>query len=113
MVYFLTLRPVNSKTNKEIKKLVRPIKRAAHAHNYAVELHPTNKYGQRDLHLHILIEANNIEYFKNRLRYFLGDWGIVYVQRAHTPRKALSYMSRQSDAEPICYKGNLAALCEI
>ena len=113
MVYFITLRPTNCKKNRDIKKLVRPIKRALHSCNYAAELHPTNKDRKRDLHLHILIEANNIEYFKNRLRYFLGDWGIVYVQPAHTPRKALSYMSRQSDAEPICYKGNLAALCEI
>ena len=89
MVYFLTLRPANCKKNRDIKKLVRPIKRALHSCKYAAELHPTNKDRKRDLHLHILIEANNIEYFKNHLRYFLGDWGIVYVQPAHTPRKAL------------------------
>jgi len=92
---------------------VRPVNRALHSCDYTAELHPTNKDGKRDLHLHILIEANKIEYFKNRLLYFLGDWGIVYVQRAHTPRKAISYMFRQSDAEPLHYKGNLAELCEI
>ena len=67
MVYFLTLRPAKCKKNRDIKKLVRPIKRALHSCNYAAELHPTNKDRKRDLHLHILIEAKNIEYFKNRL----------------------------------------------
>jgi len=75
------------KRNRDIKKLVRPLKRALHSCDYAAELHPTNKDGKRDLHLNILIEANNIEYFKNRILYFLGDWGIGYVQLAHTPRK--------------------------
>ena len=113
MVCFLTLRPVNSKTNKDIKKLVRPIKRVAHAHNYAVELHPTNKYGQRDLHLHILIETTNIQQFKQRLQYFLRGWELAYIQTARQPLNALSYMSRQNNAEPVHYKGNLAALCEL
>ena len=113
MVYFLTLRPVNSKTNKDIKKLVRPIKRAAHAHNYAVELHPTNKYGQRDLHLHILIETTNIQQFKQRLQYFLSGWELAYIQTARQPLNALSYMCRQTNSEPVHYKGNLAALCEL
>ena len=92
---------------------MRPVNRALHSCDYTAELHPTNKDGKRDLHLHILIEAKNIEYFKNRLLSFLGDWGIMYVQRAYTHRKAISYMLRQSDAEPLHSKGSLAALCEI
>ena len=43
------------------------MKRALQSYSYAIELHPTNEDGQRDLRLHILLDANHNEYFKNRL----------------------------------------------
>lgn len=92
---------------------MRPLESAAFSCDYAGELHPANKIAQRHLHLHILIKANDIDYFKNRPLYFLGDWWIVYVQHAHAPRKALLSVSRLRDAETPCYKSNFATLCEI
>ena len=43
----------------------------------------------------------------------LSGWELAYIQTARQPLNALSYMSRQNNAEPVHYKGNLAALCEL
>ena len=56
---------------------MRPIKRAVYPRDYAAELHSINKIGKHDLHLHNLIEANNIANLKICLLYFLGDCGIA------------------------------------